>query len=183
MSVDPQGLIIYGPPASGKTSIASALKSYTDKFVPFRKIKCGGTTSDEYRQADPAKIAALRNSRSIIYENSRYGNLYVVDKSEVDRIFAQSRIPIIHIGQIEGIRAIKSYHAAWTSVLLWCSDKVSEERLHARGSQDVEERLSIWLETKIDITNRLDADFSFEIDTGRFSISESVAKICSEMRL
>jgi guanylate kinase len=114
------------------------------EYVPFKRLKVGSGRSNGYRPTTPAEIERLRNRHLIVYENERYGNLYVVDHPAPDALLDRGAIPVVHVGQIEGVRALKRYPADWLGVLLWCSRQVAEERARARGSKDVADRLAAW---------------------------------------
>lgn len=158
------GVILYGPPASGKDTDTAALSQLDPRYVLFDKLKVG-TGQNGYRVAPLAELERLRREGLVIYENERYGNIYVVDCPALDQVFARGLIPVVHMGQVAGVRALMRYPADWLSVLLWCPRNVTEQRAIARGSTDVPARLTAWDETLVDIEQRQRSDFALNIHT------------------
>ncbi|MGH8904751.1 MAG: hypothetical protein ACRDYA_24485 [Egibacteraceae bacterium] len=100
----------------------------------------------------------------VLYENERYGNTYVVDRLGLDSLLSCGHIPILHMGQLAGVRAVQRYPAIWLSVLLWCSRDSAAKRLRERGASDAAARLAAWDETLMDLS-RDHVDFGLRIDT------------------
>ncbi|MGH2731726.1 MAG: guanylate kinase, partial [Actinomycetota bacterium] len=130
-----------------------------------------------YRPTTLAEIERLRGQNLIVYENERYGNLYAVDRPTLDFLLDRGAIPVVHISQIAGVRALRRYPAEWLSVLLWCPRRVTEQRAHERGSRDVVARLAAWDETATDLTQSRPDDFSLRIDTEQQTPAEAAATI------
>jgi guanylate kinase len=101
----------------------------------------------------------------ILYANERYGNTYAVDRPSLDALFARGLVPIVHMGQLAGIRVLKTYTAAWLTFLLWCPREVVEKRARERGGPDLAARLSAWDETAQDLERADPGDFSLRIRT------------------
>ncbi|MGH3940250.1 MAG: kinase [Pseudonocardiaceae bacterium] len=160
-----QGVILYGPPASGKDTVTRALTRMDSVFSHFLRFKVGDGRATGYELISADEASTLRRRGDILYENTRYGNLYLVDRPRLISMFENGFIPIIHLGQVAGVRAIGSYPANWLSVLLWCPRKIAEERMAARGSTDVDSRLTAWDETWRDIEQSSTGDFDLRVDT------------------
>jgi guanylate kinase len=158
-------LILYGPPAAGKDTITAELVQLDRRYTPFRRIKIGNGNTDGYRLSGRAELHKLRADSQVLYENERYGNRYVVDEPHLAAILDGGGIPIIHIGQLDGITALRRYPARWTSVLLWCAKETTAARSRMRGSRDVDARLTAWDETASDLSHGTDDDFGLRIDT------------------
>jgi guanylate kinase len=69
------------------------------------------------------------------------------------------------MGQLAGIRALKTYPAAWLSFLLWCPREVAEKRAREQGGPDLAARLAAWDETAQDLERADPGDFSLRIRT------------------
>jgi guanylate kinase len=158
------GVIVYGPPASGKDAVTAALGRLDSQYVYFRRLKVGGTT-EGYRPATPAELADLRAAGQVVYENDRYGSTYVVDAPLLESVLAAGHTPVVHIGQIAGVEAVCRWPARWVTVLLWCSRETTARRAACRGSTDVEARLAVWDETAADLLTADDGLFTGRIDT------------------
>jgi len=171
------GVILYGPPASGKDTITGELARIDPVYAHFRKLKVGGGRSKGYRLISADEANELRRRGLVLYENERYGNRYIVDRPSLDALFAAGRVPIVHMGQVAGVHALRRYPATWLSVLLWCPREITEQRARSRGSGDVSARLTVWDETTLDIEQHGKAAFTFRIDTDRHTASEAARLI------
>jgi guanylate kinase len=175
----PTAVVLYGPPASGKDTITAALTLIDPRYEPFRRLKIGAGNNDGYRPGTHDELALLRAEGMVLYENERYGNTYVVDEPYLTEMLQAGRIPIIHIGQIAGVRAVSKYPARWFPVLLWCSRETTEARARSRGSVDVAARLTAWDETLNDRQHAKPEDFIGTIDTDTMSPEQAAAAIHS----
>jgi guanylate kinase len=95
--------------------------------------------------ATSAEVHALRTAGEIVWENQRYGAIYLVDRTELlTRLAAE--VPVLHLGQVEAIDAITTATpgARWFVVYLWCPRNIAVERITARGTDDVEDRMRAW---------------------------------------
>jgi guanylate kinase len=128
-------------------------------------MKIGTGNAENYRLTSPGDLASLRASADVLYQNERYGNTYIVDRPHLAAMLGAGQTPVLHLGQIEGIHAVTAYPAHWITVLLWCSRETTAQRVHARGSDDVEARLTVWDETADDLKNACEADFDALLGT------------------
>lgn len=159
------GTILYGPPASGKNTVTAELCTLSGAYTYFEKLKVGGARASGYRPMAQDHLADLRNRGLIIHEVVRYGSNYAVDSIQLDKLFKDRRIPIVHMGQIAGIDALRQYRPRWLDVLLWCPKDVTAERLRIRGSTDIDERLAVWDATLTDLATRAEPRFTLSIRT------------------
>ncbi|TDC82501.1 kinase [Micromonospora sp. KC606] len=159
-----RGVILYGPPASGKDTVTAALHKLNDKYQQFRRLKAGPGRTVGYRMSTVAELAALRASGDVVWENRRYGAVYVIDQPGL-RAQLQERIPVVHVGQVNAVDAVlKAFSGArWTVVALACPRDVAVRRIVERQTGDVEERLRAWDETEAV------ADADLTIDTSKSS--------------
>jgi guanylate kinase len=175
----PTAVVLYGPPASGKDTITAALTQIDRRYEPFRRLKIGSGKTNGYRLGTPEELALLRSKDMVLYENERYGNTYVVDEPHLADLLQAGRVPVVHLGQVAGVRAVTRYPARWIRVLLWCARETSERRAKARGSLDVAARLAAWDETLRDRQEANASDFIGTIDTDIMQPAQAAATIHS----
>lgn len=164
MSGTVTGVVLYGPPASGKDTATDALSRLDHRYELFRKLKVGDS-SRTYRECTNEELDRLRASGALLYENRRYGNIYAVDLAEIVRVFERGRVPVVHMGQVAGVDALRRAPVGWLSVLLWCSRRAAESRLRDRGAVDLTERLRAWDETHADVAAARQDCFTIAVRT------------------
>lgn len=146
-----QGVILYGPPASGKDTVTAALSELDSRYAQFARLKVGTGKAAGYRMGTAEQLRELEATGDVVYANARYGNTYVIDRPGVDAAFAAG-VPVVHLGQVDGIRAlVDGYLAEWSVVLLWCPREVTEQRSMGRGDSDTAARLAAWDATQADL--------------------------------
>mgnify|MGYP003423388411 CR=1 FL=1 len=142
------GILLYGPPAAGKDTVTSALTALDPRYQLFPRLKVGPGRTAGYRMASGADLDALRVAGGVIWENQRYGSVYVIDRPELgDRL--TRHVPVLHLGQVEAVDAVRAapVDARWVTVSLSCPRDVAERRIIARATGDTEARLRAWDET------------------------------------
>ncbi|MDQ0408705.1 guanylate kinase [Streptomyces sp. NPDC000349] len=160
-----QGVILYGPPASGKDTVTAALSALDSKYAQFARLKVGTGKSAGYRMGTAEQLHELETAGDVVYANARYGNTYAIDRPGVDAAFAAG-LPVVHLGQIDGIRAlVNGYPADWSIVLLWCPREVSEQRSAGRGDSDTAARLAAWDATREDLNAHPGMVWDLTVDT------------------
>jgi guanylate kinase len=94
-------------------------------------------------------IEALRRTNDVLWENSRYGALYAVDRDLLTEEL-KVRTPILHLGQVEAVKAVTTAVPAtqWVVVWLWCPRHVAIDRIAERGTDDAAARMRAWDETE-----------------------------------
>ncbi|MGI5259314.1 guanylate kinase [Streptomyces angustmyceticus] len=173
-----QGILLYGPPASGKDTITTALCDFNDAYRAFTRLKIGSGRTHGYRMGTADQLAELEARGDVIYRNDRYGNTYLVDRPSLAQDMQDGCIPILHLGQIAGIEAVaEKFPASWNSVLLWCSRESTANRSKGRGDSDTEARLSAWDATAQDIETSTDFAWDLRIDTDAISPAAAAQKI------
>lgn len=181
MSTDrPVGVILYGPPASGKDTVTSELEQLDSSYELFRKLKASDGPLDEgkYRAATVPEFLELVASGGIVYENARYGARYAVDRESLAGTMSRGRIPVVHMGQVAGVTALVDgiYDANWVSVLLLCGREATAVRSAHRGDLDQAERLRLWDETDADL-RRAAFQFDLVINTEQIRPDESALRV------
>lgn len=172
-----QGVVIYGPPASGKDTVTAALSQLAPKYVQFARLKVGSGKSAGYRMGTADQLHELEVAGDVVYANTRYGNTYAIDRPGVDAAFAAG-VPVVHLGQVDGIRAlVDGYQADWSAVLLWCPRKVTEQRSAGRGDSDTAARLAAWDATREDLDAHPGMVWDLTIDTTEASPQDAARLI------
>lgn len=143
-----RGIILYGPPASGKNTITAALTELDPRIRLFRRLKVGSGNTAPYRMITREELDQLRAASDIVWENNRYGYTYAVDRSGLAASLAEG-IPVVHVGQPKAIAAIRGtfMHVRWHSVELRCPQSEAIARLRGRSHEDTPGRLRAWNET------------------------------------
>ncbi|MFH8717340.1 phosphotransferase-like protein [Streptomyces zaomyceticus] len=172
-----QGVILYGPPASGKDTVTTALTDLSSKYAQFTRLKVGTGKAAGYRMATAEQLHELEAAGDVIYASARYGNTYVIDRPGVDAAFAVG-VPVVHLGQVDGIRAlVDGYPADWSVVLLWCPREVTEQRSAWRGDSDTAARLTAWDATREDLAKHPGTTWDLTVDTTESSPKDAALLI------
>lgn len=172
-----QGVILYGPPAAGKDTVTTALTELNSKYAQFARLKVGTGKSAGYRMGTAEQLRKLEAAGDVVYANARYGNTYVIDRPGVDAAFAAG-VPVVHLGQVDGIRAlVGGYPADWTVVVLWCPREVTAQRSAVRGDSDTTARLAAWEATREDLDAHPDMTWDLTVDTATASPQDAARLI------
>jgi guanylate kinase len=173
-----QGILLYGPPAAGKDTITAVLTGMDRRYVPFTRLKVGTGRTRGYRMASPERLRHLEERGEVLYRNDRYGNTYVVDRPGLQEAMSGGRVPVVHLGQIAGVRAVADgFPARWWLVLLWCPRTVTEQRSRARGDEDTAARLAAWDATERDVGDGPGIAWDLVVHTDGVSPPEAAGRI------
>jgi guanylate kinase len=179
------GIILYGPPASGKDTITACLTDHDPRLAAFARLKIGEGRSQGYRMGTPEQLCQLEAAGDIVYRNDRYNSVYLVDRPGLDTAFADGGTPIVHLGQIAGITALLTgYPAAWLTVRLDCPREVTKQRSTGRGDTDTPARLAAWDATAADIREN-HATWNLHLRTDQLPAAEAaqvIIKALSSLR-
>ncbi|MFD6823344.1 guanylate kinase [Streptomyces sp. NPDC060085] len=170
-------MILYGPPASGKDTVTRALTELDPRFAQFARLKVGTGKSASYRMGTAEQLRELETAGDVVYANARYGNTYVIDRRGLDDAYAAG-VPVVHLGQVDGIRAlVDGYAANWSVVLLSCPREVTEQRSIGRGDSDTAARLAAWDATREDVDAHPGVVWNLTVDTTESSPKDAARLI------
>ncbi|MEU8824530.1 guanylate kinase [Streptomyces sp. NPDC048636] len=173
----PSGVILYGPPGSGKDTITGELTRLRPEFVLFERLKAGPGRTTGYRLTTVDRIEELSRAGGLLYRNARYDAEYAIDRQGVAALVDADRIPVLHMGQVVGASAVVAFPLHWIRVLLWCPLDVTESRSTGRGDKDVEARVRVWHETREDLLAHETEPWTLTLRTDQLSPTESANAI------
>ncbi|MFI8090015.1 guanylate kinase [Streptomyces sp. NPDC086080] len=177
------GILLYGPPASGKDTVTAALTELDPRYVPFTRLKIGSGRTKGYRMGSQEQLAELEARGDVIYRNDRYGNIYVVDRPGLEHAMEGSRVPVLHLGQMAGIEQVTArFPAHWTRVLLWCPRETTARRSPLRGDTDTDARLAAWDATRVDLAAHPHSEWDLRMDTEETAPHEAAKRIHDVVR-
>ncbi|MFI0406121.1 guanylate kinase [Actinomadura sp. 3N508] len=146
------GVILYGPPASGKDTVTAELAHLDDRYTLLPKLKLGTGRSTGYHHVSPADLEKLRATGRLVVETHRYGNVYAIDRDDIAALVEADKVPIVHMGNLADLQRLRAaVPLDWTAVLLWIPRTVCADRSKHRGDADTPERLQAWDETRNDL--------------------------------
>ncbi|UYB41709.1 ATP-binding protein [Streptomyces sp. Je 1-4] len=175
------GVILYGPPGSGKDTITAELNRLRGEFTLFQRLKAGAGRTTGYRLTTLERINELDQAGELLYRNSRYNAEYAIDRGGLSELLKAGRTPVLHMGQVAGASAVQAFPLHWAKVLLWCPKEVTAERSAARGDKDVEARLAVWDETREDLLAHAEEPWSLVVETHRQSPTEAAELIAEAL--
>ncbi|MEU1516270.1 guanylate kinase [Streptomyces sp. NPDC005811] len=171
------GVVLYGPPAAGKDTVTRALTRLNCRYALFERLKVGSGKRVGYRMGTAEQLLALESAGDVVYANRRYGNTYAIDRPGLDSVF-EAGVPVVHLGQVDGIRAlVDGYAAGWSVVLLWCPREETVRRSAGRGDRDTSARLAAWEATREDLDAHPDMVWDLTVDTSGTSPEEAARLI------
>lgn len=148
-------LVIAGPSAVGKTTVMKKILTLYPEFEFVRSATTREARNDShkseyiYLSVDEFK---KRLSDGKMLEYTEFGgNFYGTPESEIERIFAQGKIPLL-ILDINGVKSLKNGNFDFEvySVYITADIKVLDKRLYERALTDglSEKSLSVFSERK-----------------------------------
>ena len=176
MTTAPVGLVLYGPPAVGKSTITDALTALDTRFELFPVIKAGSGRTAGYTMASGAGFAEREASGDFVFSWERYGSRYAVSASALVRFTNERIVPVVHLGSVAAVRAVTAVPPfRWTVVQLWVSREVCAERVRRRGTDDFADRVAAY-----DQTAKLGPDLThLTLDTDTIGVDQAVRAIRS----
>ena len=117
------GVILYGAPASGKDTVTAALHQADQRYRLYRRLKSGPGRTSGYRMVEIDYLVHLASVGQVIWRNTRYDAVYVVDRPELERLIGAACIPVVHLGQVAAVDVItdSTPDVSWVVAELRCS--------------------------------------------------------------
>ncbi|MEV4802016.1 guanylate kinase [Nonomuraea sp. NPDC049421] len=171
-----RGIVLYGPPASGKSTITAALCRLDPRFALVRKLKAGNRRGTEYDFVSHEELERLRAAGRLMLETHRYNNTYAIDRCHIAELTTAGRVPVAHLGNTADIRRLAEADP-WLTVLLWIPRQVCEKRSEQRGDRDTPQRLKAWNETLADLQAHTDLPFHYRFRTDLVTPTEIAERI------
>ncbi|MDI3390177.1 guanylate kinase [Streptomyces sp. B-S-A8] len=171
------GVILYGPPGSGKDTITSELTRLRPEFALFERLKAGPGRTTGYRLTTVNHIEELSRAGELLYRNARYDAEYAIDRQGVAALADSGRVPVLHMGQVVGATAVAAFPLHWVRVLLWCALTATESRSIGRGDKDVDARVKVWHETREDLLAHAAEPWTLVLRTDLLNPTESAQAI------
>jgi guanylate kinase len=173
------GVILYGPPTSGKDTTTAELTRQDERYALLPKLKIGTGRSTGYRLVSDAERERLRSAGRLVVETHRYGNVYAIDRDDIAALVDGDRIPVVHMGNVADLQRLRAaVPLTWTSVLLWIPRGICAKRSELRGDPDTPKRLRAWGETLADLRATADTPvFNAIIRTDETDTTEAARRI------
>jgi guanylate kinase len=171
------GVILHGPPASGKSTVTRELISLKSGFRNFKTIKVTTDSSfGDYEFLTPIEFNRVENENRIVWQIHRYDAIYAIDRLRLADDLLCS-VPIVQVGQAGAVGAVVKEFSdtTWVTVDLRCDRQSARARLVARNPREVELRISVW-----DKTPQLD-NCTLVLDTVVLSPSDTAARIATQV--
>ncbi|TDD73489.1 guanylate kinase [Actinomadura darangshiensis] len=172
------GVILYGPPTSGKDTVTAELTRQDDRYALLPKLKVGTGRSAGYRYVTATELEKLRDTGRLVVETHRYGNVYAVDRDDIAALVEADKVPIVHMGNVADLRRLRdAVPLDWTAALLWITRELCADRSKHRGDVDTPKRLQAWDETRNDLQAATTPVFNLVVHTDRADPAETARRI------
>lgn len=136
-------LIIAGPSAVGKTTVAHRMLELDDRYEFVRSVTTrpcrGDQFNSEYIYIGEDEFRHLIATAGVLEHTEYAGSFYGTPRSEIDRITAAGRIPLL-ILDINGVSSLSDNRGDINpcGVYIYDDIDVMEQRLQARYSDDMD---------------------------------------------
>jgi hypothetical protein len=123
------GIVLAGPPASGKRTTTFALTSLRRSYAPFPALTVARQPSIHAEQTTRQHLDELRAWAQIFHEFTVEGTSYAFDRERLSKLREQGRIPVACVDDADALQAFEHESSDWLQILLWCPREAAERRL------------------------------------------------------
>ncbi|RSN05996.1 kinase [Streptomyces sp. WAC 05977] len=142
------GLVLYGPPAVGKSTVTDALTALDPRFALFPVVKAGPGRTMGYAMITGDEFAERAAAGDFVFAWERYDAQYAISASALTRFADEGLVPVVHLGSVAAVQAVTAVPSQhWTVVQLWAGRDVCEDRARRRGTGDVAARMIAYDQT------------------------------------
>ncbi|QFG23845.1 guanylate kinase [Actinomadura sp. WMMB 499] len=161
-----RGVILCGPPAVGKATVAAELVRLDERFVRPPEAAAG-------------ELEELRADGRVAVEFRRDGELRAVDRRDVEAAADAGRVPVVRLVEVADLQRLKLAvpFFGWTSVLLWAPREVCGLRAQRRGDADARGVLGVWDGTRREVLALEDPVFNLVVHTDRAEPGEAARRV------
>jgi guanylate kinase len=123
-----RGILIAGPPASGKRTLTFALTSMRRSYAPFRALSAALHPTIAAERSTERHLDELKAWAQVFHEFTEDGMRYVFDHGRLNKLREHGRIPVATVCDTAGMLAFEREADDWLPILLWCPREVAEQR-------------------------------------------------------
>ena len=124
-----RGVILAGPPASGRRTVAFALTSLRRSYAHYPALTTERQALVDAARTTQSQLDELRSWAQLFVEFTCEGISYAYDHQRLNKLREQGRIPVACVDDIDVLRAFEQEADDWLQVLLWCPRQEAERRL------------------------------------------------------
>lgn len=123
------GVLLVGPPASGKRTVAFALQSLRATYAPFPALTVAHQPLVHGQRTTQAHLDELRSWAQMFHEFTIDGDSYAYDGERLGALRERGHVPVACVDDIAGLEAFEREAGDWLAILLWCPREAAERRL------------------------------------------------------
>lgn len=136
------GILLAGPPGSGKRTVTFALASLRLSYAPFPALTVARQPSIHAAPTTQRYLEELRAWAQIFHEYTAEGATYAYDRERLSKLRTQGRIPVACVDDVDALPAFEREDVDWLRILLWCPREEAERRLTRARYATEEQRAS-----------------------------------------
>jgi guanylate kinase len=163
-------LLISGSPASGKDTITKEIIKNDNRFSHFKKHKInnGGKLDSSYILVSQQEFKDIEISGGFLQYHYRYDRGYGVSYDELNKLWNNNKIPIIHVGKYENIHSFFNIKKTQIiSILLLTCEQETKNRIQKRHKNDADEisrRMLAYHEERHELSELIELGIELKFD-------------------